>query len=108
MVHYNYFELIFIIPQRINEKSPPVTVLKHSQEHLFPRGDLLVAHFLTTKELSEYLKLHQITIRKYAEEGIIPATRIGRTWIFDKDLIDSWIYGNQRGTKAERKIKRKG
>ena len=66
-----------------------------------------MAHFLTTKALSEYLKLHQITIRKYAEEGIIPATRIGRTWISDKDVIDSWISAGQTEAKAKGKIKRK-
>ena len=67
-----------------------------------------MAHGLTTKELSQYLKLHQITIRKYAAEGIIPATRKGRVWRFDKDLIDSWIRAGQIEAKAEGAIKRNG
>ena len=46
---------------------------------------------MTTKELAKYLKLHEITICKYAAEGRIPSIRIGRVWRFDKDAIDKWI-----------------
>ena len=48
---------------------------------------------MTTKEVAEYLKLHEITVCKYAAEGKIPAIRIGRGWRFDKDAIDRWIAG---------------
>jgi excisionase family DNA binding protein len=51
---------------------------------------------MTTKELAKYLKLHEITICKYAAEGKIPAIRIGRVWRFDKEAIDKWISGGQR------------
>ena len=50
-----------------------------------------MAQIMTTKEVAEYLKLHEITICKYAKEGHIPAIRIGRVWRFDKDVIDRWI-----------------
>ena len=50
-----------------------------------------MAQIMTTKELAEYLKLHGITICKYAAQGRIPAIRIGRVWRFDKDTIDKWI-----------------
>jgi PTS system nitrogen regulatory IIA component len=43
---------------------------------------------MTAKELSRYLKLHEITICKYASEGKIPAIRIGSVWRLKKDLID--------------------
>ncbi len=33
---------------------------------------------MTTKEIAEYLRLHQITVCKYAAEGEIPAIRVGR------------------------------
>ncbi len=46
---------------------------------------------MTTKELAKYLKLHEITICKYAAEDKIPAIRIGRVWRFDKNAIDEWI-----------------
>jgi excisionase family DNA binding protein len=46
--------------------------------------------------VSEYLKLHEITICKYAARGKIPAIRIGKVWRFDKDVIDRWIGGVQK------------
>ena len=54
-----------------------------------------MAHMMTTKELSKYLKLHTITICKYAAQGKIPAIRIGRVWRFDKEAIDGWLAGGQ-------------
>jgi len=67
-----------------------------------------VAHIMTTKELSRYLRLHEITICKYAAEGQIPAMRIGRVWRFDKDVIDDWIRTGQNEMKAEGRSKKKG
>ncbi len=55
-----------------------------------------MAKIMTTKEVSEYLKLHEITIRKYATQGKIPAIRIGKVWRFDKDVIDSLDYGRPK------------
>ncbi len=66
-----------------------------------------MAHIMTTKELSRYLKLHEITICNYAAEGKIPAIRIGRVWRFDKDVIDDWISGNQRKPPVKEKSKTK-
>jgi excisionase family DNA binding protein len=52
------------------------------------------------------LKLHEITICKYAAEGLIPAVRIGRAWRFDKDEIDKWIAeGPQLKAKEIKKTK---
>ena len=50
---------------------------------------------MTTKEIAEYLRLHQITVCKYAAQGEIPAIRVGRVWRFDKDAIDKWISESQ-------------
>ena len=68
-----------------------------------------MAHIMTTKELSRYLKLHEITICKHAASGGIPATRIGRVWRFDKDVIDDWIAEgkNSPGTSKDTGIKEK-
>uniref|UniRef100_A0A6M3L9E4 Putative DNA binding, helix-turn-helix domain containing protein n=1 Tax=viral metagenome TaxID=1070528 RepID=A0A6M3L9E4_9ZZZZ len=46
---------------------------------------------MTTKELAEYLNLHVATIRKYAELKIIPGIQIGKSWRFQKDVIDKWF-----------------
>ena len=46
---------------------------------------------LTVKQLAAYLQLNEMTIYKLAREGKIPASRIGRSWRFKKDLIDDWL-----------------
>ena len=56
----------------------------------FSKEDIM-AEIMTTREVAKYLKLHEITICKYAAEGKIPAIRIGRVWRFDKTAIDKWI-----------------
>jgi excisionase family DNA binding protein len=48
-------------------------------------------HIMTTKEMANYLKLHEITIYKLCKEGGIPSVRIGKVWRFDKEVIDEWI-----------------
>ena len=58
---------------------------------------------MTTKEIAKYLRLHEITICKYAAEGKIPAIRIGRVWRFDKKAVDNWI---SEGGKKPQKIKK--
>ena len=65
-------------------KTPPNSPYLEAQQ---------MPQIMTTKELAEYLKLHEITICKYASEGTIPGIRIGRVWRFDKESIDRWIAG---------------
>ncbi|MFH1951871.1 MAG: helix-turn-helix domain-containing protein [Pseudomonadota bacterium] len=59
-----------------------------------------MAQIMTTKEVSKYLKLHAITICKYASQDKIPAIRIGRVWRFDKEVIDRWIAGGQNDPES--------
>ena len=53
--------------------------------------EFALTQIMSTKELAQYLKLHEITICKHAAEGKIPCFRTGRAWRFDKDVIDRWI-----------------
>ena len=55
-----------------------------------------MAQIMTTKEVAKYLRLHEISILKYAAAGKIPAVRIGSSWRFDKEAIDRWIAGEPR------------
>ena len=57
---------------------------------------------MTNKELAKYLRLHEITICKYAAEGKIPAVRVGRAWRFDKEAIGKWISEGQRKKRGKR------
>jgi excisionase family DNA binding protein len=61
---------------------------------------------MTAKELSRYLKLHEITVCKYAA-GKISGTRNGRVWKFDKDVIDDWIRGGESEKKSDGRPQRK-
>ena len=54
---------------------------------------------MTTREVSEYLNLHEITICKYAKEGRLPGIRIGRVWRFDKNAIDACIANGEISIK---------
>ena len=51
---------------------------------------------MTTKEVAKYLKLHKVTVNKYAAKGKIPAIRIGSVWRFEKEGIDKWISEGQK------------
>jgi excisionase family DNA binding protein len=71
-----------------------------------------MAQIMTTKEIAEYLNLHEMTIQKYAGEGRIPATKIGHVWRFEKDTIDQWLAegGTSKqgaGKDAQSKVGRK-
>ena len=67
-----------------------------------------MADIMTAKELSRYLKFHEVTICKFASSGQIPARRMGRFWRFDKDKIDEWIRASQNDQKTDEKSQRKG
>lgn len=46
---------------------------------------------MTIEEVARYLNLHELTVRRLAREGEIPAFKIGRQWRVKKDLLDHWI-----------------
>jgi excisionase family DNA binding protein len=51
---------------------------------------------MTTKEVAEYLKIHKITVCKYAATGKIPAFRVGRVWRFNRESIEKWVNGSKK------------
>ena len=66
-----------------------------------------MANIMTTRDVAKYLKLHPITICKFAGEGKIPAIRVGRLWRFDKEVIDRWLAGDQKHPEASDPIQRR-
>jgi excisionase family DNA binding protein len=46
---------------------------------------------MTLEEVAAYLKLKPQTLYKWAQEGNIPGTKIGKEWRFRKSIIDEWI-----------------
>ena len=52
------------------------------------------ATYLTVSEVSDYLKLPEETVYKYARTGRMPASKVGRYWRFDRSRIDEWVNQN--------------
>ena len=46
---------------------------------------------MTIADVAEYLGLHELTVRRLAREGAIPALKLGRQWRVKRDLLDKWI-----------------
>lgn len=49
--------------------------------------------WLTLDELSQYLKVSRAYLYKAAQEGQIPAKKVGRSWRFDRNEVDQSIKG---------------
>ena len=49
------------------------------------------ADMLNTKEVAEYLGIHEKQVYALIKENRIPCTRVTGKWIFPKNLIDEWI-----------------
>lgn len=46
---------------------------------------------MTLEEISSYLRLKPQTIYTWAQEGRIPAAKLGKEWRFKKSIIDEWF-----------------
>lgn len=50
-----------------------------------------IDEIMTIEEVARYLSLHELTVRRLARDGEIPAFKIGRQWRVKKALLDRWI-----------------
>ena len=46
---------------------------------------------LTLKEVADYLKLAEKTAYRLAAEGKLPGFKVGGSWRFKREDIESWI-----------------
>ena len=46
---------------------------------------------MTVEGVARYLKVKPQTVYKWAQEGRIPATKLGKEWRFRKRILDDWI-----------------
>lgn len=46
---------------------------------------------MTLEEVAKYLKLKPQTIYTWAQDGKIPAAKLGKEWRFKKSIIDRWF-----------------
>jgi len=54
------------------------------------------------KEVANYLRVKESTVYTWAQEGILPAFRLGRLWRFRRAEIDVWLEGHRRGPAGEK------
>ena len=47
--------------------------------------------FMTIEEVSEYLRVPVSSLYKLAQQGKIPASKVGRHWRFRREFIDRYI-----------------
>ena len=58
---------------------------------------------MTIKQVADYLGVHTSTVYRYAQQGNIPAFKIGSDWRFSRKHIDAWI-DEQTRNNGERKL----
>ena len=63
--------------------------------------DNLPADMMTIEEVAEFLRIPVSSVYKLAQEGRLPAQKIGRHWRFYRPSLMSWIRSG--GASAEGK-----
>jgi len=56
--------------------------------------------WLTVKDVAEYLQLSRDQIYRLAQQGKIPASKVGARWRFRRENIDRWMEEQRVGTQA--------
>jgi len=57
--------------------------------------------FMNVQEVAEYLRISVAKVYRLANQGEIPAMRIGKAWRFKKDILDQWISQNIEASMEE-------
>ena len=69
-----------------------------------PEGDTVPEtrdEILTLDEVATYLKAGKRTVYRLAQQGEIPAFKLGGTWRFRRSELDRWIAESINKTKPE-------
>ena len=59
---------------------------------------------MTVQDVARYLKLKPQTIYKWAQDGKIPAAKLGKEWRFRKSIIDKWLDAQFANSPAFKKL----
>lgn len=57
--------------------------------------------WLTIDELTGYLKLGRTKLYQLTQQGMIPASKVGKGWRFEKAEVDAWLRRQSPGITAE-------
>ena len=61
---------------------------------------------LTIDELAEYLKISKSTLYKLAQEGALPAQKVGRHWRFHREAVDQWLRNERTSHNTPKEIRK--
>jgi excisionase family DNA binding protein len=64
-------------------------------------GIVSMTMWYTVKQVAQYLQLSNSTVYSMARKGILPASRIGNQWRFDKMAIDDRLKRDMPSIKRE-------
>lgn len=59
-------------------------------------------NILKTDEAAALLRIKPNTVKRYAADGTIPATKFGRSWRFNREQLIDWMKGRAEAERAER------
>ena len=68
--------------------SPPLT------DMISPSTGLPMKRLLTTKEVAEFLNIHEKMVYSLVADKAMPATKIAGKWLFPQYLIEQWVENN--------------
>jgi excisionase family DNA binding protein len=54
---------------------------------------------MTLKEVALYLRVTEKTIHRLLDKNAIPASKVGKLWRFDKEVINDWLKNNEVAVK---------
>jgi len=52
---------------------------------------------MKVNDVAEYLRLSEAKVYRMANSGQLPALRLGKTWRFNKNILDDWIRRETKG-----------
>jgi excisionase family DNA binding protein len=55
-------------------------------------------NWMTIRQVAEYLEVDKSKVHEWANSGVLPGTREGGDWVFEKDKIERWISQGRVGT----------
>jgi len=75
--------------------------LEMGAQEFIPKPFNDIGKIMNIREVAEYLKLHNFTVYRLAQQGKIPFSKIGKQWRISRDLLEKWV--NQ---ESERTVKK--
>lgn len=62
----------------------------------------MVDRWMTVEDVAQYLQLSMDMIYKMAQQGKLPASKIGAQWRFKREEVDKWV----KSQRPNRKLKK--